>query len=196
MITDPPPSTYIAGDLNFPTKFGSKSAGFSPDPSGASLLRFSTPVPFPTMTAHDGGILTIPLLQSQPLLMMTHPSPLCLRTMLRKIYGNGFHGVLGVGPIGRPPRPRRLQTNLKHHRRGRRPIMRSGSCIFPPKNNTAFLAKMKLLYDTKLHDIYKDVDKDGVHLPPPCQQCPPRTKHSTRRCKRMHLMLKHYQVRG
>jgi hypothetical protein len=33
----PPPYTFVAGDYNFPTKKVFKSAGFSPDPSKATL---------------------------------------------------------------------------------------------------------------------------------------------------------------
>ena len=59
--------------------------------------------------------------------------------------------------------------------------------LFPPKDNEAFFAKMKLLYDTELRFINKDLDKYGVHLPPPCQQRRPRTKNSTQHCQRMPL---------
>ena len=59
--------------------------------------------------------------------------------------------------------------------------------VFAPKDNEAFFAKMKLLYDMELHYINKDLDKYGVHLPPPCQQRQPRTKNSTQRCQRMPL---------
>ncbi len=33
----PPPYTFVAGDFNSPTKIGSNSAGFSPDPIKAAL---------------------------------------------------------------------------------------------------------------------------------------------------------------
>jgi hypothetical protein len=57
--------------------------------------------------------------------------------------------------------------------------------VFPPKDNKVFLAKMELLYDTELRDIYEDLDKVGIHLPPPHQQLCPQTKNSTQCCQRM-----------
>ena len=71
------------------------------------------------------------------------------------------------------------------------PQQRFKSCgmiaLQAPKDNEAFFAKMKLLYDTELRFINKDLDKYGVHLPPPCQQRRPRTKNSTQHCQRMPL---------
>ena len=34
-------------------------------------------------------------------------------------------------------------------------------CVPTPKDDEAFLAKIELLYDTELRDIYKDLDEDG-----------------------------------
>jgi len=86
------------------------------------LIEISTTVPPPTTMAHAGGFFTSPSMFTQ--LMMTHPSPLCLRSVHDKIYRNGAYGVFGVRPGGRPPR---LQTNLKKgRRRERRPIVRRG----------------------------------------------------------------------
>ena len=78
-----------------------------------------------------------------------------------------------------------MQTNSKHHERWRRPIARCGSLCFHQRIMKHSLPKMELLYSTELCDIYKDLDKDGVHLPPPCQQRRPQTKTSTQCCRRM-----------
>jgi hypothetical protein len=37
--------------------------------------------------------------------------------------------------------------------------------VFPPKGDKTSLAKMELLYNTELRDIYEDLDKDGIHFP-------------------------------
>jgi len=42
--------------------------------------------------------------------------------------------------------------------------------VFSPKKDNAFLAKMNLLYDTELYDIYEVLDEDGKHFPPSHQQ--------------------------
>ena len=44
---------------------------------------------------------------------------------------------------------------------------------------------MGLLYDTELHYIYEEFDKDGALFPLPPQQHRPRTKNYTRCCWRM-----------
>ena len=42
--------------------------------------------------------------------------------------------------------------------------------VFSPNKDNAFLAKMNLLYDTELYDIYEVLDEDGKHFPPSHQQ--------------------------
>jgi hypothetical protein len=83
----PPPYIFVAGDFNFSKKNGPNSADFTPDPSEAPLLRFSTPVPPPITMAHHE--MACPPHCSTRSPMTTQPSPLCLRSVRREIYENG-----------------------------------------------------------------------------------------------------------
>jgi hypothetical protein len=111
-------------------------------------------------------VASIPLLQSLPSLMMTHPSPLCLRSVRLKIYRNCTYGVLGIGSSGRP---QDCQTNVKHHRRGRMPILRHGSSCSHQRRTKHSLPKLHYSSMTQ-NFIYEDLDKDGVPSAPASNQ--------------------------